>query len=296
MREKTRRLFWDIINCPWTKCQNECKTIKSFQEGYKSFQVPEPWSGDIEGATFLVIGSNPAFDGTEIFPSKTCNGEAWAAKSRCGKIWTDGEVERFFEGRMGQSVCACERYKRPYVAISNDAQDILHMTTCACDYKRSQNNYWGIYRRYCSVIAGQYGIDDTGIAITDLVHCKSAKEIGVSESAKHCSGYLDRIIDAFVNSNDTIKAKCVLIFGKEEKRTTQEVLRTLSSMGRVESKNPAGSYNYRKAGLEKLNEINLTEIVLPSNKKLIVVTNLPTPSGSNRAASPATIFGNEIVW
>lgn len=66
MTEKT--LLDEIVNCPHAQqclgdsaAENLCRTIVEYQNtlSLQKFQVPEPWSGEIEKAPILFLSSNP---------------------------------------------------------------------------------------------------------------------------------------------------------------------------------------------------------------------------------------------
>lgn len=51
-----------------------CKIIESQNYSKSEFQIPEPWSGHIDKAPLLFLGSNPSIDADEKYPKfgKSC--------------------------------------------------------------------------------------------------------------------------------------------------------------------------------------------------------------------------------
>lgn len=172
-----RKLLLEIANCPvatdlLTGCMSAhpCRTIISSQPG-KMFQLPEPWVGEIDHAPILFISSNPSIDQQEQFP---INDEAkWPAE-----VITD-----FFECRFTS--------KRGWVMSGK----VLRKDGSRGDWVR----FWASARnRACEIL--QKGKDDVRIgidfALTEVVHCKSRNEVGVSEAREFCSDrYLERILN-----------------------------------------------------------------------------------------------------
>ncbi len=80
-RPDPRQLLLEIANCRIAKgilagkpSHHPCQTIVSSQDG-GTFQLPEPWVGQIDRAPILFISSNPSFDKEEYFPAD--NEEKW---------------------------------------------------------------------------------------------------------------------------------------------------------------------------------------------------------------------------
>ena len=87
-----RQLLGEIAHCPVAKAIRlgdspvfvPCHNVVSLQAG-KSFQLPEPWSGQIDTAPLLFVSSNPAIDELEVYPDES---------------WEDGKTTDFFQKRF----------------------------------------------------------------------------------------------------------------------------------------------------------------------------------------------------
>lgn len=67
--------------------EHPCHKIINTQDGY-TFQLPEPWNGDISNAVILFISSNPSINQVdERYPDET---------------WSDNEVKHFFSNRFSE--------------------------------------------------------------------------------------------------------------------------------------------------------------------------------------------------
>jgi hypothetical protein len=167
-------LLLEISKCEeieqsWNNNEHPCSKITLTQDsGYLSdFQVPEPWTGQIETATILFISSNPSISEEEIFPTMT---------------WEDEDIVDYFQNRFGGG-----------------------QQTWIVDGTKSlrKDGSYGQWTRFWAGVKGRAaellerdplpGIDYT---LTELVHCKSRQEEGVIEALDHCvSLYLDRVLE-----------------------------------------------------------------------------------------------------
>ena len=77
-----------------------CHTIVSSQNNPdEPFQLPEPWSGDLENAPILFIGSNPSISYDEDYPLETAD-------------WPRERATRFFTHRFQDGWVKVGRYGR----------------------------------------------------------------------------------------------------------------------------------------------------------------------------------------
>ena len=88
-------LLQEITHCPEAAhcfthptAAHPCQKIVQVQGAgsLAELQVPEPWSGDLEGAPVLFLSSNPSISTAEVYPR-------WE--------WADEEIADFFGGRFG---------------------------------------------------------------------------------------------------------------------------------------------------------------------------------------------------
>ena len=146
------------------KANKSCNDILEFQkkEGAKNiidFQIPEPWSGDIINAPILVLSSNPSYSTDEIYPNST---------------WPKPMIADFFINRFKDRG---ERYSWVY------KNKVLNKGGTRGPSVR----YWSSINKRLEELLGftpKQGID---FCITEIVHCKSRKEIGVSSALPECS-------------------------------------------------------------------------------------------------------------
>ena len=122
---------------------------------YEEFQLPEPWVGQIDKARILFVASNPSIGDDDH-----------ARGDSDGNIVWESHHLAFGGG------------SRPYIIngikTTNDKGEPGHTV-----------RYW------CSIRSRAKELLPTAIpgedyAITEIVHCKSRKEIGVSQAADEC--------------------------------------------------------------------------------------------------------------
>lgn len=98
--EMTRSLESPAPNHP-------CSTVVTAQGRSRAdYHLPEPWSGQIETAPILFVGSNPSFNPAEHFPNAA---------------WSNKEIERFFTTRFEHS----DQSSHYWRTVRNIAMDIL---------------------------------------------------------------------------------------------------------------------------------------------------------------------------
>ena len=130
-------------------------------EGVKKMHLPEPWNGHISKAKILVVSSNPSIGVHEDFPTKD---------------WEDDEIIAFFENRFMESE------------------------------EGSESNFWKGIAKYMSWIFPEaeemttLEILDKYVAMTELVHCKSKKEIGIKNCLDLELIFLPKILKEFKGS------------------------------------------------------------------------------------------------
>ena len=146
-----------------------CYKIVSSQhvEDISTFQVPEPWSGHIDKAKILFISSNPSIGEDKHYPT---------AKS------ADDYVSEYFAMRFGGGSLAW---------IQNGTRELKNDGT----YKNIR--FWSAVKARAKEVLGNNVCPGEHYALTEVVHCKSKKEIGVSEAQEFCSDlYLKKILSA----------------------------------------------------------------------------------------------------
>ncbi len=169
------KLLYDIANCENIhKVLNDdfdshcSKIIKSQNNDFANFQLPEPWNGDIENAKILFISSNPSISQTEKYPLGS---------------WADEDIKNFFINRFSKDA---EWVKEQRNILRKDGT-----------YSKKPVKFWSEIGKTASILLN---INDPepgkDYAITEIVHCKSVKEIGVKKAVDTCtSKYLKRILN-----------------------------------------------------------------------------------------------------
>lgn len=286
MTSSSRKLFWDIVNCQLRSLRGQgcprCNRILGLQNGANRLQIPEPWSGDIDNASVLFVGANPALCRNEIFPSRDATAPyQWAQYCGQGSRWTPQGVESYFEGRFG--VAACPHCKIPYFDPSG--QRVL-WTNCA--YHNVQNQYWRIYNKYYNAVLTATGLpeEEYGFALTDVVHCKGGGQVGVLEASACCGQWTQKVIAAFVNNTATWHS--LIFVGRQYELTIPMVLQAFGW-----NKVVVGTYTYLRKGKSSTKQIWKSTIGI-MGKSVDVYYGIPAPSRSNRAVSNIVFLGKAI--
>jgi hypothetical protein len=176
-------LLLEIFRCPIISDPHnptyggKCLKIVDFQQCSK-FQYPEPWSGQIETAPILFISSNPSIGETENYPNNS---------------WAENEIVDFFQNRFTSTKAWVKDGKYTLLRDGN--------------YSAEWVRFWASARRRAQELLRRNPIPGMDFAITEVVHCKSLEEKGVSEALEFCSSrYLERILRIS-------KAKIFVIYG-----------------------------------------------------------------------------------
>lgn len=268
-------LFDRIINCPHIN-SNVCSSVCSCQNHLPIRQVPEPWNGDIDNSSFLIIGSNPALVDNEMYPSKDINWINWVNLG--AGLWDDKSAASFFEGRFGKSVCTLNG--QPYVDVVNSTvlkQINSNITAC-----RFQNGYWNTYNELCKAISTRF--TPWEFVVTDIVHCKSSQQLGVRSAKKQCSNYLKEIISVFANNG--ADEHHILFIGSDKPENNIKLLESFgwsltnkTSIGNSSKGDPINQYDMNVSGIN-----------------IKVYHRIPAPSGANRSCSPINFNGKVVKW
>lgn len=180
-----------------------CHKVVNWQAGQWKPQIlqiensrmhrPEAWTGDIVNAPILFLSSNPSFDADENYPS-------WNLKE-----WPIEKVEDFSVTRFTSKI------ERGYGASDGLSADEIDRTIGKNGELLGKVTYWNWARSMVAFIHGKK-IEEisahSDYAMTEIVHCKSIKEIGVKKARLKCKdSYLERILQL---SN----AQLIIISGK----------------------------------------------------------------------------------
>ena|SRR5579862_2982698 len=152
-----------------------CHTIVALQPQIpEQFQVPEPWSGQIETAPILFLSSNPSIsdlsDDGEDYPT-------WD--------WSDAQISDFFDNRFDGG-------RKSWIV------DGIRARTRRGDLPKQWVRYWASVRQRASELLPDHavrpGID---YCLSEVVHCKSEDEVGVESAFPECTNrYLGPMLEA----------------------------------------------------------------------------------------------------
>jgi len=174
--QMTRNLLLTIARCPEiSKClegnnNHPCRTIIGLQgsTSITDHQLPEPWSGEIDKAPILFISSNPSIGEDEIFPTGN---------------WESEKIYDYFHHRFGGG-------KEEWIV--NGTKSLRKDRS----YGRA-TMFWAGVKSRAKELLERDPVPGVDYALTELVHCKSKQELGVSEALDHCvSLYLTKVLAA----------------------------------------------------------------------------------------------------
>lgn len=170
--EDAKLLLLDIVRCDVARSHfsdsidaHPCSTIVAAQGvmSWASFQVPEPWSGNLLTAPILFLSSNPSISGTEEYPRSA---------------WGNSELESFFNSR----------FNGHWIRNDNSARN-------ADGTYGGKVHYWSSIRNRASELLGRSAIPGVDFALSEIVHCKSKGDAGAELALKFCAGrYLLRLL------------------------------------------------------------------------------------------------------
>lgn len=182
--EAAKNLMLEISRCPQISLAHEdtnhpCNEIVNVQDfSWDGFQLPEPWSGDLERSQVLCIASNPSINLEESYPNK---------------IWGDNHILDFFQHRF-----------------SEDNIWTKNRRVLLADGKSYHNKSVAFWNNVHKQVGRAFGRDvEMGIdyAMTEIVHCKSESEIGVKKCKTFCA---DNWINPIIRLSS---AKVIMLFG-----------------------------------------------------------------------------------
>ncbi len=155
---------------------------------------PEAWAGNLGQAKILFLGSNPSFNENEAFPNYSDE-------------WKNDKLSNFAARRFEASS------SRPYGASDGPTtkeKDRVYLKSAKLH--QSKVTHWNELRGNAAAILGIPKSEvspNKDYVMTELVHCKSESEIGVTKALKTCSDkYLNKIFSVS-------KAKLIFILGSK---------------------------------------------------------------------------------
>jgi hypothetical protein len=154
---------------------------------------PEAWTGDLTNAPILFLSSNPSFDSKENYPN-------WMFDE-----WPLNKVEDFAIRRFTSEL------ERGYGASDGLPPKDIDRTIAKNGDLLHKVTYWNWAR---SMVAYIQGKDPSQVSahedyvMTEIVHCKSKSEHGVSKARSKCKDkYLERLLELS-------SAQLIIISGK----------------------------------------------------------------------------------
>jgi hypothetical protein len=179
---KERNLIVKIARCAIIKealgdSYHPCHAVVASQqvpEGDR--QVPEAWAGNLRGARVVFLSSNPSI--SEPIPGMPLD----SAEAYPRSALSDTEIIQFQGHRFDQTL------PRPFVKDGHYLQQNGH-------YAKRGTRFWSSIQHRAVELLGPAADPSVNYVMTEVVHCKSRREAGVSRAAKNCAGrYLDQIL------------------------------------------------------------------------------------------------------
>ena len=163
-------------------CHKIVTTQKEFGEEYR--QVPEAWAGNLEYSRVIFVSSNPSIS----TPRVPGTGEEYPLAGFFNTMiahpdWPIERVIDFQVNRLDQS------RTRPFV--TGKAQflctDGLYRGSDSENGTRASQKYWKSAMKQVQDLLGPTFDLSRDLCMTEIVHCKSKGEIGVSNASGTCS-------------------------------------------------------------------------------------------------------------
>lgn len=159
--DKATALLLEIVRCPnvercrTSEAPHPCRDLVRSQRADNPFQLPEPWSGDLEHAPLLFLSSNPSISVCRCQGEHRCSGEAFPTAAT-----SEGDVVAFYADRFGE----------PWAHNYFDTR--RHDGT----YRRSGGKFWGWARNRAVEVFGRPVVPGRDFCLSEVVHCKSVAE------------------------------------------------------------------------------------------------------------------------
>ena len=182
-----RETFDAVAHCPNVGLciggdrTNPCFSIVSKQHASSidSFQLPEPWVGQIDVAPLLFVSSNPSIGKDDHATGSSLPDEVWESHHLA---FGGGTRAYILDG-----VKTTTRDGKPIKTVK----------------------YWSSVRaRARELLPAKTVLPGTDYALTEVVHCKTEGEFGVAEAVDECyKRFMDRVWSVAA-------ARVVVVFGK----------------------------------------------------------------------------------
>jgi hypothetical protein len=177
-----RALLLKIARCPliaealqnWLPCT---EIVSAQQVASADRQVPEGWAGNLREARVLFLSSNPSI--SEASPGQPAD----AVEPSPTASSTDDEIVEFIGRRFDQTVT-------PAPWVRNDRSLLRNGR-----YWPRPTRFWMSIRARARELLGEAADPARNYVMTEVVHCKSKQEAGVTAAARTCAQlYLEGIV------------------------------------------------------------------------------------------------------
>jgi hypothetical protein len=176
-------LLLEIARCPNVKrCledgngKHPCAQVVAHQgtESLRDFQLPEPWSGQIESAPIMFLSSNPSI-GADLDESHP----RW--------LWSGARITDYFTYRFGDP-------DRP--AMKPPIEKGIRSLHADGTYG-PKIHFWVCVKELARELLLREVEPGVDYALSEVVHCKSLSQAGVGNALNECTGrYLKRVVAA----------------------------------------------------------------------------------------------------
>ncbi len=167
--------------------------------------VPEPWSGRLESAPLLFIGSNPGGSNKrEHIPRES---------------WNAAATIDFFRRRFDRGAGHTEQ------ADSGALYTLENHPGGQRSRARRHVNHWSVIRKHAEDILGRRPEPGRDFVLTEMVHCKSGREAGVGEAIDTCA---DLWLPAIM---ETSAAPVIILLGSHARKTAHRLWETGETCG-----------------------------------------------------------------
>ena len=168
--------FVEVVNGGANSCEEVINSqIKehspnpiSVVEKRKVFHTPEPWAGNLTTAKIMFLSSNPSIDPNEIFPNLS---------------WSETEALDFSLNRFSNDP------NRKYGATEGSNIKDFDRTILTTGISPKRVRTWRDLRNRAAVLLEKEPEQTSATSdyvMTEVVHCKSKKEVGVSSALSTC--------------------------------------------------------------------------------------------------------------
>jgi hypothetical protein len=172
-----------------------------------TFHRPEPWAGNLSFAPIMFLSSNPSFDPRENFPTLD---------------WEDKDAADFFMNRFS------ERTDRGYGAIDGPTKTSQDRAILKNGAMTGRVKTWYTLRSRAASLL-EKSIDDTRAAndyvMSEVVHCKSRKEVGVFDALPAC------VSKWFLPILEASGAKLIIVSGEPAGRAVKQAIAQVTPAG-----------------------------------------------------------------